>query len=51
MNPTEYAFHGGSVPIFLENSCLIGAVTISGLDQVSDHRIASELLRKLDAEQ
>lgn len=48
MDPAEYAFHGGSIPVFIHEGGLIGAVTISGLQQVEDHRLAAALLTQLD---
>ncbi len=33
----KFASHGGSFPLFLEDKSLVGAATVSGLDQVSDH--------------
>lgn len=44
MDPLEHAFHGGSVPIFLQGNGLIGAFTISGLEQVEDHKLAVAML-------
>lgn len=41
----EYAVHGGSVPIRLTNiDGLWGALTISGLAQIDDHKFALNLL-------
>jgi len=35
---TRYAAHGGSFPITLRGTGVVGAVTVSGLPQVDDHR-------------
>lgn len=44
----EYAVHGGSIPIRLENfDGVIAALTVSGLDQVEDHAFAIEVLKKV----
>jgi uncharacterized protein (UPF0303 family) len=34
---TDYAMHGGGVPILLEGTGLVGSVVASGLDQRTDH--------------
>lgn len=39
--PTErYADHGGAVPIRVEGAGVVACVTVSGLPQVEDHRLA-----------
>lgn len=41
VDPKDYAFHGGAVPIFLENSDYpIAILTVSGLKQHEDHLFA-----------
>lgn len=42
----EYADHGGAFPIRLDNSGLIGAVTVSGLPQLDDHNMVVNVLRQ-----
>ncbi|MFE9972040.1 heme-degrading domain-containing protein [Streptomyces hirsutus] len=50
LDPDTYAAHGGSFPIAVEGAGVIGAVTVSGLPQLEDHRIVVEALtRFLDA--
>ncbi len=47
IDPKEYCAHGGSFPIRIKNSGLIGAVTVSGLPQETDHQLAVDALREL----
>ncbi|MGW3127671.1 heme-degrading domain-containing protein [Streptomyces sp. NPDC001076] len=44
LDPDEYAAHGGSFPITVENAGVIGSVTVSGLPQLDDHRFVVEAL-------
>ena len=49
IDPKEYCAHGGSFPIRIINSGLIGTVTVSGLPQEMDHQLAVDALRKIQA--
>ncbi|MEU0333145.1 heme-degrading domain-containing protein [Streptomyces sp. NPDC006193] len=50
LDPDAYAAHGGSFPIHVEHAGVIGAVTVSGLPQLEDHRLVVEALERfLDA--
>ncbi|MGQ5638068.1 MULTISPECIES: heme-degrading domain-containing protein [unclassified Streptomyces] len=46
LDPDAYAAHGGSFPIAVENVGVIGAVTVSGLPQLQDHRFVVEALER-----
>ena len=41
---TDFAAHGGSFPIALAHSGVIGSVTVSGLPQRADHELVVEAL-------
>lgn len=47
IDPKEYCAHGGSFPIRIRNSGVIGAVTVSGLPQEIDHKLAVDALREI----
>ncbi|MBL0370507.1 heme-degrading domain-containing protein [Rhizobium sp. KVB221] len=40
----DYAGHGGSFPVRIRKSCVVGAITVSGLPQLDDHRMIVEAL-------
>ncbi|MBB4714964.1 heme-degrading domain-containing protein [Streptomyces luteogriseus] len=46
LDPDTYAAHGGSFPIIVEGVGVIGAVTVSGLPQLQDHRLVVEALER-----
>ncbi|MEU6575853.1 heme-degrading domain-containing protein [Streptomyces sp. NPDC046805] len=46
LDPDMYAAHGGSFPITVENVGVVGAVTVSGLPQLQDHRFVVEALER-----
>jgi uncharacterized protein (UPF0303 family) len=50
LDPNLYAAHGGSFPINVEGAGVIGAVTVSGLPQLEDHRLVVEALERFLAQ-
>ncbi|CCK29796.1 UPF0303 protein [Streptomyces davaonensis JCM 4913] len=46
LDPDVYAAHGGSFPLTVEGVGVIGAVTVSGLPQLADHRFVVEALEE-----
>lgn len=44
VSPMDYAPHGGSFPIHVEGTGVVGAITISGLPQRDDHNLVVEVL-------
>ncbi|MFV0450002.1 MAG: heme-degrading domain-containing protein [Vibrio sp.] len=46
IDPNEYCAHGGSFPIRIKGSGLVGAVTASGLASLEDHELVTEALKQ-----
>ncbi|CAM5604942.1 hypothetical protein STENM327S_04135 [Streptomyces tendae] len=46
LDPGTYAAHGGSFPLTVDGVGVVGAVTVSGLPQVEDHRLVVEALER-----
>ena len=44
LSMTDFAAHGGSFPICVQGSGVIGSVTVSGLPQRADHELVVEAL-------
>lgn len=40
----DFAAHGGSFPLYVENAGIVGSVTVSGLAQRADHELVVEAL-------
>lgn len=45
--PEDYADHGGAVPVRVEGVGVVACVTVSGLPQVEDHRLAVRAIEAL----
>jgi len=45
LDEKEYCFHGGSFPIILRGTGVVGTLTVSGLAQNEDHALAVEAIR------
>lgn len=46
VDPMEYSAHGGSFPITLRNTGIVGTITVSGLPQEEDHRLVTRVIRE-----
>jgi uncharacterized protein (UPF0303 family) len=44
LDPAEYAAHGGSFPVTVRGTGVVGTVTVSGLPQKEDHVFVTEML-------
>lgn len=44
LDAVEYAFHGGSFPILLRGTGVVGAITVSGLAEEHDHDLVVQAL-------
>ncbi|MGW7466841.1 heme-degrading domain-containing protein [Streptomyces xantholiticus] len=49
LDPDRYAAHGGSFPITVAGSGVVGSVTVSGLPQAEDHAMVVEALERFIA--
>jgi uncharacterized protein (UPF0303 family) len=46
LDPQRYAAHGGAFPVLVRNVGPVGAVVVSGLPQLEDHRMVVTALRR-----
>jgi uncharacterized protein (UPF0303 family) len=47
LSESEYAAHGGCFPIILKGTGMVGTLTVSGLAQADDHKVAVQAIRNL----
>src|SRR4051794_36168096 len=45
LDPTQYAAHGGAVPVLVRSVGPVGVVAVSGLPQLEDHRMVVAAIR------
>src|SRR5215211_745209 len=50
LSEQDYAASGGGFPIFVRNTGCVGAVVVSGLPQLEDHRLVTEAVRAIIAQ-
>ena len=50
LDPAEFAAHGGCFPIFIRNVGMVGTLTVSGLPQEEDHKLAVRAIRQFLSE-
>lgn len=46
--PNKYQAVGGSIPIFIENTGMIGSITISGLSSIEDHEVILKAIKNIE---
>ncbi len=47
LSETDFAIHGGAVPVCVAGAGLVAAATVSGLPQLEDHRLVVRALETL----
>src|SRR3712207_164841 len=45
LSEQDYAAAGGGFPVFVKDTGCVGAVVVSGLPQIEDHRLVTEAIR------
>lgn len=50
LSEQDYAAAGGGFPIFVRNTGCVGAVVVSGLPQLEDHRLVTDAIREILAQ-
>jgi uncharacterized protein (UPF0303 family) len=51
VSETDYAPHGGCFPIIIKDTGVVGTITISGLAQEDDHKLAVQAIRDFLAQE
>ena len=46
LDPGRYAAHGGAFPVLVRDVGPVGVVAVSGLPQLADHRMLTDVLRE-----
>lgn len=46
LDPMEYSAHGGSFPLTIRGTGVVGTIAVSGLPQEEDHRLVASTIRK-----
>jgi uncharacterized protein (UPF0303 family) len=46
-----YAPHGGSFPVIVKNTGMVGTITVSGLPQEEDHKLVVQVIREFLAKE
>ncbi len=49
--PEEFVASGGSIPIFVDNVGMVGAISVSGLTDIEDHKIVLAALDHVKSSQ
>lgn len=47
LSDADYAAAGGSIPLLLKGTGVIGAITVSGLSEAGDHELVSQTIQAL----
>ena len=45
LSEKDYAPHGGSFPIIVKGTGMVGTITVSGLPQEEDHKLVVQTIR------
>jgi uncharacterized protein (UPF0303 family) len=51
ISESEYAPHGGCIPVIVKGTGMVGTITVSGLPQEEDHKLVVEAIRDFLAQE